>query len=58
MGWESYDVIRFDLGPLFEGQARVGKLKNAKNLLLFEEFLFSFIYHFTGNLKKSILKLR
>ena len=29
MGWESFDVVRFDLGPLLEGQARIAKLKSA-----------------------------
>ena len=34
MGWECSDVVRFDLGPLFEGQMRTAKLKSAYNLLL------------------------
>ena len=25
MGWKSSDVVRFDLGPLLEGQTRIGK---------------------------------
>ena len=29
MGWESFDVVRFDLGPLFQGQTRIAKLKSA-----------------------------
>ena len=31
MGWESVDVVRFDLGPLLQGQMRVTKLKSAYN---------------------------
>ena len=31
MGWESFDVVRFDLGPLLQGQTRTAKLKNAHN---------------------------
>ena len=31
MGWESFDVVRFDLGPLFQGQIRIAKLKGAYN---------------------------
>ena len=31
MGWESSDVVRFDLGPLLQGQTRIGKLKCAYN---------------------------
>ena len=29
MGWESSDVVRFDLGALLQGQIRVAKLKSA-----------------------------
>ena len=31
MGWESSGVVRFDLGPLLQGQARIAKLKSAYN---------------------------
>ena len=31
MGWESSDVVRFDLGPLFQGQMRIAKSKSAYN---------------------------
>ena len=27
MGWESCDVVRFDLGPLHQGQTRIANLK-------------------------------
>ena len=27
MGWESFGVVRFDLGPLVQGQMRIAKLK-------------------------------
>ena len=27
MGWESFDVVRFDLGPLLQGHTRIAKLK-------------------------------
>ena len=26
MGWESFGVVRFDLGPLLQGQTRIGNL--------------------------------
>ena len=29
MGWESFYVVRFDLGPLLQGQTRTTKLKSA-----------------------------
>ena len=34
MAWESFDVIRFDLGPLLQGQSRIAKLKSASNSLI------------------------
>ena len=34
MGWESVDVVRFDLGPLLQGQMRIAKLKSAYTRLL------------------------
>ena len=34
MGWESSDVVRFDLGPLLQGQTRTAKLKSVYNLLI------------------------
>ena len=34
MGWESFDVVRFDLAPLLQGQTRIAKLKSAYNSLI------------------------
>ena len=34
MGWESSGVVRFDLGPLLQGQTRIAKIKSAHNLLI------------------------
>ena len=34
MGWESFGVVRFDLGPLLQGQMRTAKLKSAYNSLI------------------------
>ena len=34
MGWESFDVVRPDLGPLLQGQTRIAKLKSAYNSLI------------------------
>ena len=31
MGWESFDVVRFALGPFLKGQMRIAKLKSAYN---------------------------
>ena len=34
MGWESFEVVRFDLGPLLQGYTGIAKLKSAYNLLI------------------------
>ena len=33
MGWESFGVVKFDLGPP-QGQMRIAKLKSAYNSLI------------------------
>ena len=34
MGWESFYVVRFHLGPLVRGQTRTAKLKSAYSSLI------------------------
>ena len=34
MGWESSDEVRFDLGPLLQGQTTRAKLKSTYNSLI------------------------
>ena len=34
MGWESFGVVGFDLGPLLQGQTSIAKLKSAYNSLV------------------------
>ena len=34
MGWESFGVVRFYLGPILQGQMRIAKLKSTYNLLI------------------------
>ena len=34
MGCDSFGVVRFDLGPLLQGQLRIAKLKIAYNSLV------------------------
>ena len=34
MGCESFGVVRFDLGPLLQGQTRIPELKSAYNSLI------------------------
>ena len=34
MGWESFGVVRFDLGPLLQGQMKICKLKTDYNSLI------------------------
>ena len=44
MGSESSDVVRFDLGPLLQGQMRVAKLKSAFNCLLLKNAVYLLNY--------------
>ena len=34
MGWESFDMVRLDLGSLLQGQMRIAKFKSAYNSLI------------------------
>ena len=34
MGWESFGVVGFDLGPLLQGQMSIAELKSAYNSLI------------------------
>ena len=34
MNWESSGVVRFDLGPLLQGQTSIAKVKSAYNSLI------------------------
>ena len=34
MSWESFGVVGFDLGPLFQGQTRIAKFKSVYNSLI------------------------
>ena len=34
MGWESFGVVGFDVGPFLQGQTRIAKLKSAYNSLI------------------------
>ena len=34
MGWESSDVVRFDLGPVLQGQTRIARIKSKAVTLL------------------------
>ena len=34
MGWESFGVVGFDLGPLVQGQMRIVKLISAYNSII------------------------
>ena len=53
MGWEFFDVFRFDLGPLLQGHTRIAKLKSANSLLLVQDTRDSkptYMKSWTGNL--------
>ena len=34
MGWKSFRVVGFDLGPLLQGQTMIAQLKSAYKLLI------------------------
>ena len=34
MGWDSFGVVGFDLGPLLQGQTRIAKIKSGYNSLI------------------------
>ena len=34
MGWESFGVLTFDLGPIVQGQTSIPKLKSAYSSLI------------------------
>ena len=34
MGWKSFGVVGFDLGPHLQGQTRIAKVKSAYNSLI------------------------
>ena len=36
MCWESFGVVGYDLGPLFQGQTRITELKSAYNSLIID----------------------
>ena len=36
MGWESYNVVRFNSGPLLHGQTKIPQLKSAYNSLIID----------------------
>ena len=39
MGWKSFDVVKFDLEPLLQGQTSTANLNIAYNLLIIKHFL-------------------
>ena len=36
MGWVSFCVVGFDLGPLLQGQMRIAKVKSTYNSLIID----------------------
>ena len=49
MGWESFCVVRFDLGPLLQGQTSIAKHKSAYNSLIIGPRGFGMVYQHIGN---------
>ena len=44
MGRESFGVVLFDLGPLFQGQTRIAKVKSA-----YKSLIIGMVNQHTGN---------
>ena len=36
MGWESFDLVIFNLGPLVQGETRIAKLISTNNWLIID----------------------
>ena len=49
MGSECYGVVRFDLGPLLQGQKRIAKLKKCVQLTDYWSFRFGILNQHIGN---------
>ena len=49
MGWESFDVVRFDLGPLLQGKPKIAKLKGLIPHLLLAVQVWDGINQLIGN---------
>ena len=49
MCWESSGVVRFDLGPLVQGQTSIAKPKSAYNSLIVGPRGFWMVYQHIGN---------
>ena len=54
MGWESFDVVRFDLGHLLQGHMRIDKFRTAYNSLIIGPEVWdgkpNYMKSWTGNL--------
>ena len=49
MGLDSFGVVIFDLGPLFQGQTKIAKLKSGYNLLIIGPRDFGMVNQPIGN---------
>ena len=49
MGWESFGVVIFDLGPLLQGQTRIPRVKSAYNSLIIGHTGFGMVNQLLGN---------
>ena len=58
MGWESFGVVRFDLGPLLQGQMRIAELKSAYNSLISRIFDSSYVLGCGRDFKMAVQALK
>ena len=45
MGWESFDVVTFDPGPLLQGQTRTDKLKMLITSGIISLYIFYYFFY-------------
>ena len=57
MGWESFGVVGFDLGPLLQGQTRIAKLKVLMTCLLLILEVYNAIPTHTKSWARNLLML-
>ena len=50
MGWKSFGVVQFDLGPLLQGQTRIAKHKSAYKSLIIGPRGLGYEINLLGNL--------
>ena len=53
MGWESFDMVTFDLGPLLQDQVRTAKLKMLITSVIFSLYVFYYCFYMFAMLEDT-----